>query len=73
MDADRIRRTLFVGNVSINAKKNDIRKEFTKYGEVSIKNNQIEKVWFRSIPVDRATKKENVKLPVRAAVLMGKI
>ncbi|CAD8101819.1 unnamed protein product [Paramecium primaurelia] len=66
MDADRIRRTLFVGNVSINAKKNDIRKLFTQYGE-------IEKVWFRSIPVDRATKKENVKLPVRAAVLMGKI
>ncbi|CAD8182918.1 unnamed protein product [Paramecium pentaurelia] len=66
MDADRIRRTLFVGNVSINAKKNDIRKVFTQYGE-------IEKVWFRSIPVDRATKKENVKLPVRAAVLMGKI
>ncbi|CAD8206408.1 unnamed protein product [Paramecium octaurelia] len=66
LDADRIKRTLFVGNVSINAKKNDMRKLFTQYGE-------IEKVWFRSIPVDRKTKKENVKLPVRAAVLMGKI
>lgn len=29
MEADRIKRTLFVGNVSINAKKNDIRKLFT--------------------------------------------
>ena len=39
-------RTVFVGNVPLDVNKHDIAAEFGKYGTV-------EKVWKRSVPVDR--------------------
>lgn len=58
---DRKERTIFVGNVAIATKKNQIMKMFETYGK-------IEKIWLRSVPVDR----QGSKLPIKAAVITKK-
>lgn len=53
-------RMIFVGNVDLACKKNKVKKLLEKYGPV-------EKVWRRSIPLDRG------KLPITAAVALGMV
>lgn len=54
---DRASRTVFVGNICLTAKKNEIAKFFKKFGE-------IEKLWERSVPIN-----EETKLPTKANVI----
>lgn len=56
-EADRI---VFVGNVSLESKKKTVKKLMSQYGEV-------EKVWRRSIPLDRG------KIPIVAAVALKQV
>lgn len=56
LETDRLNRTLFVGNVSIDANKKDVRRLFTKYGD-------IETVRIRNIVP------ESSKLPKKVALL----
>lgn len=58
VNKDRSERTIFVGNVDLNAKKKDIRNFFTKFGE-------LEKIWERSLPVNSES-----KLPLKAKAIV---
>lgn len=58
-DPDRSQRVVFVGNLNINTTSKQLTALFRPYGKV-------EKVWFRSVPVDRKDK----KIPIRAAVII---
>ncbi|EGR29817.1 RNA binding motif protein 34, putative [Ichthyophthirius multifiliis] len=53
-------RTVFVGNIHINAKSKDIQKIFKQYGK-------IEKIWFRSIPVEKS------KIGKKAAIMLKQV
>ena len=57
---DEEERIVFVGNVSLECKKKTIKKLMSQYGE-------IEKVWRRSIPLDRG------KIPIVAAVALKQV
>ncbi|KAL4430415.1 hypothetical protein ABPG74_013265 [Tetrahymena malaccensis] len=52
-------RTVFVGNISLEATGSQIAKEFKQYGK-------IEKIWMRSVPI------ENSKMPKKASVILKK-
>lgn len=54
MNKDRTERTIFIGNVDINANKAEIRKFFKQYGE-------IETLWERSLPLN-----DESKIPLKA-------
>lgn len=56
---DRKQRTLFVGNVALNANLKQIKKLFKVHGKV-------EKVWFRSIATTQDSKR-----PERAKIIAG--
>ena len=57
VNKDRKERTIFVGNVDLQATKKEIKKFFTKYGSV-------EKIWERSLPVNNES-----KLPLKAKAI----
>lgn len=56
-NADRALRTVFVGNVPVNANKNSLVKIFRPFGK-------IEKVWIRSVPVEQES-----RMPTKAKVI----
>lgn len=57
-NAERLRRTIFVGNVEISTTKTQLKQFFAKYG-------QIEKIWVRSLPVAHSK-----NLSVKARVIL---
>jgi RNA recognition motif-containing protein len=58
-ELSRTGRVVFVGNVALECTLKEIARHFRPYGNV-------ERVWFRSVPVDRKDK----KIPIRAAVII---
>ena len=57
VNKDRSERTIFVGNVDLQASKKEIKKFFNKFGTV-------EKIWERSLPVNNES-----KLPLKAKAI----
>ena len=58
MNKDRSERTIFVGNVDLQATKKEIKRFFKKFGE-------IETLWERSLPVNNES-----KLPLKAKAIV---
>jgi len=57
---DKLRRTIFVGNVHISFKQKELQKVFDRFGAV-------DKVWFRSVPV------ESNKMGPKASFILKKV
>ena len=60
IDPDRDQKIIFIGNVPLECEKKDINNVFKEYGK-------IEKIWFRSVPIDNS-----VKMPKKAKVVLKK-